>query len=173
MAGQLTAEAVQEAPTPAEWRAAMSYFPTGVTIVTSWRDGAPVGSTVNAFCSVSLDPPLLLVCLAHENPLCEPVRASGVFGINILPHEDGPGLAMRFARDPETERFRGLPYRSVGVGAPQLGAAPVFVDCRLEAEHLAGDHVIFIGRGVRADHASSAAPLLYHRSGFPERPLHP
>jgi flavin reductase (DIM6/NTAB) family NADH-FMN oxidoreductase RutF len=171
MAGQLTAEAAACAPTAAEWRAAMSYFPTGVTIVTSWCDGAPVGATVNAFCSVSLEPPLLLVCLAHENPLCAPVRACGVFGINILPHEDGRRLALRFARDPEAERFDGLAYRSIGAGAPQLDVAPVFVDCRLEAEHAAGDHVILIGRGIRADHASSAAPLLYHRSVFPDRPL--
>ncbi len=167
------AEAAPCAPTAAEWRAAMSYFPTGVTVVTSWRDGAPVGATVNAFCSVSLEPPLLLICLAHDNPLCAPLRRSAVFGINILPHEDGASLAMRFARDPEAERFRGLAYGSVGSGAPQLALAPVFVDCRLEAEHPAGDHAIFIGRGVRADHASFAAPLLYHRSAFPDRPLLP
>jgi flavin reductase (DIM6/NTAB) family NADH-FMN oxidoreductase RutF len=172
VAGQLE---VIEAPGPtaAEWRAAMGCFPSGVTIVTSWRDGAPVGSTVNAFCSVSLDPPLLLVCLAHANPICEPARRSGVFGVNILPHEGGADMAMRFAVTPEADRFSGLGYRSVEAGAPQLDLAPVFIDCALEAEYPAGDHVILVGRGLRTDHADAAPPLLYHRGAFPGLSLFP
>ena len=67
--------------TSAEWRAAMGCFPSGVTIITSWDAGEPVGSTINAFCSVSLDPPLLLICLDNANPLRGPVEASGVFGV--------------------------------------------------------------------------------------------
>jgi flavin reductase (DIM6/NTAB) family NADH-FMN oxidoreductase RutF len=96
-----------------------------------------------------------------------------VFGVNILPHQGGEALALRFARVPEAERFEGLGYRSVGSGAPQLDAAPVFVDCRLEDEHAAGDHVILVGRGLRTDHAVSVPPLLYHRGGFPDLALAP
>lgn len=147
----------------------MGYFPTGVTVVTSWDGNRPVGSTINAFCSVSLDPPMLLICLDRANPLCGPIETSRVFGVNILA-EDGHGLAMRFATHPNTDRFAGHDYHRVGDGAPQLDVAPVFVDCVLEALYPAGDHFVAIGRGVRTDHASHAAPLLYHRGRFPRLP---
>jgi 3-hydroxy-9,10-secoandrosta-1,3,5(10)-triene-9,17-dione monooxygenase reductase component len=155
------------APTAAEWRAAMGYFPTGVTVVTSWGGAAPLGSTINAFCSVSLDPPLLLICLDNANPLRAPVEACGVFGVNILPAEGGRDLAMRFARAPEEDRFEGLDWRACDGGAPQLGAAPIFVDCKVQAIHPAGDHVVVIGLGVRTENASIENPLLYHRGSFP------
>ena len=164
MAGELKSTDIKT-PTPAEWRAAMGYFPTGVTIVTSWQDGLPVGSTVNAFCSVSLEPPMLLVCLDRTNPILDPIRHSRVFGVNIL-DEEAHGLASHFAKLPETDRFKVCGYRSVSEGAPQLEAAPVFIDCVLENAHLAGDHFVLIGRGVRTAHSSTAQPLLYHKGRF-------
>ena len=145
----------------------MGYFPTGVTIVTSWRDGAPLGATINAFCSVSLDPPMLLICLNKANPLCKPVQTHGVFGVNILGH-DSDALARHFAVAPEHERFTVYPYRTVDGGAPQLNAASVFVDCVVESTHVAGDHFILIGRGLRTDQVSVEPPLLYHKGGFPK-----
>ncbi len=156
-------------PTPTEWRAAMGYFPTGVTVVTSWRDREPVGSTINAMCSVSLDPPMLLICLNHSNPLSGPVRRCGVFGINILGEED-QSLARHFATAPENERFKTLGFRTISGGAPQLDAAPVFIDCVVECVHEAGDHIILVARGVRTDIASNAPPLLYHRGAYSKMP---
>jgi flavin reductase ActVB len=153
-------------PTPKEWRAAMGSFPSGVTIVTSWRDGEPVGSTVSSFCSVSLEPPLLLVCLERSNPVRAPIEACGRFGVNIL-GEEARDLALRFAATPEADRFADAAYRAAPDGAPQLLAAPVFVDCVVEHAHVAGDHVIVVGRGVRIEQASAAPPLLYHKGGFP------
>ena len=155
-------------PTPAEWRAAMGYFPTGVTVVTSWQDGTPVGSTVNAFCSVSLEPPMLLICLSHENPLRDPVAKSRVFGVNILGEEAGHDLAMRFARGANEIGDDAGGFRAIGNGAPQLNAAPVFVDCAVENIHMAGDHWIVVGRGVRTVQAAEASPLLYHKGKFPK-----
>jgi flavin reductase (DIM6/NTAB) family NADH-FMN oxidoreductase RutF len=152
---------------PAEWRTTMGYFPSGVTVVTTWDAGEPVGSTINAFCSVSLDPPLLLICLAWDNPIRAAVEETGIFGVNIL-HEEGRPLAHRFARDPLSDRFAENPYRSVPGGAPQLECAPVFIDCALESRHAAGDHIIAVGRGLRVEHTSAAAPLLYHRGQFPK-----
>lgn len=154
-------------PTPAEWRAAMGYFPSGVTVCTSWRGEVPLGSTINAFCSVSLDPPLLLICLAHANPLAEPVRASGAFGVNILPHDGGQSLARHFALGPEDRRFEGLEWSADPSGAPRLACAPVFIDCRVEQIHDAGDHIIVVGRGMRTQHAAGVTPLLYHKGAFP------
>ena len=85
MAGSLN----DAGPTPSEWRAAMGYFPSGVTIATTWDGETPVGSTINAFCSVSLEPPLLLICVAALNPIHAPLRKAGVFGVNILPISGG------------------------------------------------------------------------------------
>lgn len=154
-------------PTAAEWRAAMGAFPTGVTVVTSWQDGKPVGTTINAFCSVSLEPPMLLICLNHINPLRDPVRESGTFGVNILGVEDGRALAMRFADQSLEDRFEGCAYRAAADGAPQLEAAPVFVDCVVEHIYDAGDHNIVVGRGIRTEIVAGATPLLYHKGQFP------
>ena len=151
--------------TAAEWRAAMGYFPSGVTIVTSWQGDLPVASTINAFSSVSLDPPLLMISLDQSNPILDPVRTAGVFGVNIL-DEHSRAVAFHFARSPESDRFASQPWRAVAQGAPQLESAPVFIDCQVEDIHRAGDHYIIVGRGLRTEHVSTAAPLLYHRGGF-------
>ena len=164
MADQLVSTPSAEL-TAAEWRAAMGGFPSGVTIVTSWRDGAPLGSTISAFSSVSLKPPLLLICLALSNPLCEPIRASGRFGVNILAH-DGQDLANRFAFAPEAERFEGQAFDHIEGGAPRLDAAPLFIDCALHSIFTAGDHLVVVGRGLRADHRAPRAPLIHYTGAF-------
>jgi 3-hydroxy-9,10-secoandrosta-1,3,5(10)-triene-9,17-dione monooxygenase reductase component len=151
---------------PAEWRAAMGRFPSGVTIVTSWQGREPVGTTVNAFCSVSLDPPLLLICLDHANPALAPIQACGRFGVNFLSADAGE-LARLFGSQRETDRFAGLDWVAAEDGAPQLAPACVFIDCALEQAHAAGDHMILVGRGRRIEQASAAGPLLYHRGAFP------
>ena len=145
----------------------MGYFPTGVTIATTWRDAAPLGATINAFCSVSLEPPLLLICLAYANPLYGPLQACGVFGVNILAHRHGQALARHFAVSPEDRRFDDHDWSAEASGAPKLACAPVFIDCAFEAEHAAGDHAVIIGRGVRVSHEPGVPPLLYHRGTFP------
>ncbi len=145
----------------------MGQFPTGVTVVTGWGGEEPLGSTINAFCSVSLQPPMLLICLDHRNPLLAPVRETGVFGLNILGADDGEALARRFATGPTTGRFEGLSYDATPGGAPRLPTAPVFVDCACVAIHDAGDHAVVIARGLRLAFGSAEAPLLYHRGAFP------
>lgn len=148
----------------------MGAFPTGVTVVTTWGpDGEPLGSTINAFCSVSLDPPMLLICLDLKNPLCGPVQACGVFGVNIL-GEGAPAVAQCFAVTPENERFAQHAFRSAGEGSPQLESAPVFVDCAVETVVTAGDHIVVVGRGLRVEQPSSEPPLLYHRGRFLKLP---
>jgi flavin reductase (DIM6/NTAB) family NADH-FMN oxidoreductase RutF len=154
--------------TPQEWRAAMGSFPSGVTVVTTWDGAAPVGTTASSFCSVSLEPPLLLVCLGYANPALVPIERSGVLGVNILSAEH-LDLAMRFALNPEDDRFAGIPYRAAAGGAPELDVATVFIDCLLEQSHAAGDHKIVVGRGARISHNSTAPPLLYHKGAFPRQ----
>jgi flavin reductase (DIM6/NTAB) family NADH-FMN oxidoreductase RutF len=166
---QLGADQAQTSsdPTPGEWRGAMGYFPSGVTIVSTWEDAAPVGSTVNAFCSVSLAPPLLLVCIDLANPIRQALERARIFGVNIL-DEQGRHVARRFASDPLAGRFEEFAYRAAPGGAPQLALAPVFIDCRVETIHTAGDHLIVVGRGLRIEHTSAASPLLYHGGKYPK-----
>lgn len=166
MAGDL--KPLGQGPTPAEWRAAMGYFPSGVTIVTTWDGETAVGSTINAFCSVSLEPPLLLICLAAANPIHAPVQRAKIFGVNILPEDGGRAIAHRFSHEPLTDRFADHPYHVAPGGAPQLKAAPLFIDCAIDSLHFAGDHLIAVGRGLRIDHASGATPLLYHKGQYPK-----
>jgi 3-hydroxy-9,10-secoandrosta-1,3,5(10)-triene-9,17-dione monooxygenase reductase component len=149
-----------------EWRAAMGRFATGVTIVTSWDGDEPVGTTVNAFCSVSLDPPLLLICLDNANPVLAPVETSGIFGVNFLDTEC-VDLARRFGRDPVGGRFDDVEHHCDG-GAPRLGVATTFIDCRVEQIHEAGDHRIVVARGLRIGDHRDAQPLLFHRGQFPK-----
>jgi 3-hydroxy-9,10-secoandrosta-1,3,5(10)-triene-9,17-dione monooxygenase reductase component len=153
--------------TAAQWRAAMGCFPSGVTIVTTWDRDKPVGTTVNAFCSVSLDPPLLLICLDHANPALVPLQQCGVFGVNIL-SADSRELALHFSRSPEQDRFAGLSFHARQSGAPQLDVAPVFIECAVERSHEGGDHRIVVGRGLHIEHASEMPPLLYHKGCFPK-----
>ncbi|HEV2362744.1 MAG TPA: flavin reductase family protein [Caulobacteraceae bacterium] len=155
---------------PVEWRLAMGRFPTGVTVVTSWKGPEPVGTTANALASVSLEPPLLLVCLDLKNPALAPIEACGVFGVNMLA-SDHLHLVRRFSQPPEENRFEGLAWRSAPGGAPELPDTAVFVDCALAQVHLAGDHKIIVGRGVRVSHNSDAGPLLYHKGAFPKLPF--
>jgi flavin reductase (DIM6/NTAB) family NADH-FMN oxidoreductase RutF len=140
----------------------MGRFPSGVTVVTGWVDGQPFGSTVSAFCSVSLDPPLLLVCLDLKNPMCRWIPETGVFGVNILA-EDGQELARRFAFTPEAERFASIAWRAEPQGAPQLDEAPLFIDCRVHETLVAGDHLVVVGEGLRVDHRSQRPSLVYHK----------
>ncbi|HEY1751678.1 MAG TPA: flavin reductase family protein [Caulobacteraceae bacterium] len=158
---------IVEQLTPGEWRQAMGYFPSGVTIVTTWDGEEPVGSTINAFCSVSLEPPLLLICLDLKNPIRAAFERSRVFGVNIL-HEDGGHIAQRFAREPLGGRFTEFAYSAAAGGAPRLDAAPVFIDCAVEDIHAAGDHLIAVGRGLRIAHTAGVTPLLYHRGRYPK-----
>jgi 3-hydroxy-9,10-secoandrosta-1,3,5(10)-triene-9,17-dione monooxygenase reductase component len=168
MARHLAAAQPPPQPSAAEWRAAMGAFPTGVTVVTSWDGATPVGSTINAFCSVSLEPPMLLICLDLNNPIRPAVEASGVFGVNFLGEENGQAAARHFATDPESDRFAAYGYRAAPGGAPWLEIAPAFVDCAVETVVAAGDHIVVVARGLRVEHTPEAQPLLYHRGRFPK-----
>jgi 3-hydroxy-9,10-secoandrosta-1,3,5(10)-triene-9,17-dione monooxygenase reductase component len=144
----------------------MGYFPTGVTVITTYDGEEPVGSTINAICSVSLDPPLLLICLDLKNPIREAFERSRIFGVNFLAH-DGVGIARRFASMPLEGRFAEFAWRAAPGGAPQLEDAPVFIDCAVQDIHLGGDHLVVIGRGLQIGEGPQAPPLLYHRGAFP------
>lgn len=153
---------------PHTYREVLSRLAAAVNIVTAYEEGEPIGLTVSAFTSVSLEPPLVLVCLDERGPTTRGVVDHGGFTVNMLP-AGSDELAMRFAT-PETDRFG-----DVAIRQPELAkAGPILVEeafayLECEAEHRieAGDHWIIVGH-VRASGVlqEPAEPLLYFRRAF-------
>jgi len=146
------------------FKAVLRRFPTGVTIVTTIVDGTPKGFTANAFSSVSLDPPIVLVCVnrqARSHPL---IAQAGKFCVNLLRLEQAD-LAARFASPNRGDPFAELTYRAEATGAPVIDGTLGFLDCELTEEHSAGTHTIFLG-GVVACGFENGAPLGYFNAGY-------
>lgn len=150
-------------------RDALGCFGTGVTVVTTVdQKGAPVGLTANSFTSVSLDPPLLLFCLARTAGSLAAFEASSTFAVNVL-HIGQQPTSDRFARRSE-DRFAETAFEAWHDGVPALvGSLAVFL-CRKHAVHDGGDHRIFVGEVIRARFEPRRDPLLYFRGRY--RRLH-
>ena len=129
------------------FRQVMGQFATGVTIVTTCGQGKPSGITVNAFCSVSLDPPLVLVCIDLISHTLPAIRESGSFAVNILTDEQ-EYLSRCFAGSTQEryEHFCHANFHTAATGAPIIDGSLAFIDARVVAEHPGGDHVIFLGQ---------------------------
>jgi len=154
------------------FRAVMSRFATGVTVVTTCNGPRRFGITVNAFCSVSLDPPLVLICIERTSRVRDILRATGVFAVNFL-SEGQQELSVCFASNSD-ERYGDFCHAASHVeatGAPVLDGTLGFVDCRVVNVFPGGDHDIFIGQ-VEALGTSDAPgtspdrPLLYYHSRY-------
>lgn len=151
---------------PAEFRRVLGHFPSGVAIVTARApDSAPCGLTVNAFCSVSLEPPLVLVCVDRAADSNSCIRAAGYFAVNVLPQDPGERLSRRFAAGDHGDKFRGVAYRVEATGAPVLTDALAWLDCRIGEVLEVGDHTVFFGEVLAAD-AREGMPLVYYRGGY-------
>jgi len=150
-----------------EFRAALGCWASGVTIVTSAAGDRIHGMTVSAFTSVSLDPPLVLVCADKSSNTLAVIEEGRVFAVHVL----GSGqdaLSNRFAsKKEEHRRFEGLSYRAGKTGAPVLDDAIAVLECRVDAAHDAGDHVIYVGR-VEAAEVREGGPLLYFQGAYRE-----
>jgi flavin reductase (DIM6/NTAB) family NADH-FMN oxidoreductase RutF len=152
-------------PSGASLRAVMASYPTGVTIVAT-RDvnGAPLGLTVNAFTSVSLEPPMVLICIGHKSASHDRLIASGGFAVSMLSESQGD-LARRFARQPSEGRFEGVAWWQAPSGNPILEGATAWIDCAIDRVVEAGDHTIILGR-ARSCGSSETPALLFHRGGM-------
>lgn len=158
----------QEPPTDRALRQLRGLFASGVSVVTTAHAGRLRGMTVSAFASVSLEPPLVMIALAHEAGTREMIAESGVFAVNIL-SDDQEFLSERFAaRAPiVNEQFEGVPYEVAVTGSPILPQAIAWYDCRVEAVHDGGDHAIIIGRVVAIGLGDEARqPLLYYANRY-------
>jgi flavin reductase (DIM6/NTAB) family NADH-FMN oxidoreductase RutF len=150
---------------PDSFRSVLGRFASGITVVTT-RDAEQrdVGMTVSAFCSVSLDPPLVQVCVDHAASLYAALVVSKGYGVNILAAEQ-EALSRRFATAESTRRFDGIGYRRGESGVLLLDDALAHLECRIVAAHETGDHTMFVGE-VESATARSARPLLYYRGGY-------
>lgn len=148
----------------ATFRRVLGCFATGVTIVTSIEeDGTLCGLTANSFTSVSLDPPLVLVCLDARSNSLGAIRHSGAFAVNIL-GEGQRDLSGRFASK-LPDKFGDGTWTSAVTGSPTLEGALAWLDCRVERALTAGDHEIVIGRVVALGE-NAGSPLGYFRGGY-------
>jgi flavin reductase ActVB len=142
-----------------EFRRACGRFATGVTIATALdRQGGPHGLTVSSFTSVSLEPPLVLICLGHAVTVVDIFREATHFGINVLA-ADQQHLSERFARK-GADRFDGLEWERGQTGVPLIPGALAHMECKVRDRVKSGDHDIFIGEMVHAS-ASDGDPLLH------------
>ena len=147
-----------------EFRRALGHFASGITVVTARVRGEHLaGITVTAFSSLSLEPPLVLICIDKRAYLHQFLTQGTAFVVNIL-HEDQETLSRRFAsRDPH--QFRGIGYTLGASGAPILDDVLAALECHVVDQHDGGDHTIFIGE-VQSTRVREGKPLVYFRGGY-------
>lgn len=147
----------------AGFKLAMSCFVSGVTVVTTEHEGKPYGMTVASFSSLSLRPPLVVVCVEKSVKTHDAIVASGTFGISILDLSQA-SISGRFASKID-DKFEGVEVSRGELGVPLIEGALCTLECRLEAQLPGGDHTIFVGEVVNA-RTTDGAPLVYYRSGY-------
>jgi flavin reductase (DIM6/NTAB) family NADH-FMN oxidoreductase RutF len=150
---------------PDTFRSVLGRFASGITVVTARDDtGKDCGMTVSAFCSVSLVPPLVLICVDRVASMHDLLRKTSHFAVNILAAHQEP-LSRRFSGPDEHKRFDGIGYERGTTGSALLDDALAHIECRRVAHHDAGDHTIVVGE-VEVATAHSDRPLLYYRGGY-------
>lgn len=149
---------------PDSFRAALGRFASGITVLTTrWADGRDIGMTASAFCSLSMNPPLILVCVEKTASIHSALDVGQPFAVNILESRQ-EAISRRFAgTDPD--RFDGLGFSRGQTGAALLDDVLAHLECRVEMLHPGGDHTICVGR-VEAMKVNRGHPLLYYRSGY-------
>jgi flavin reductase (DIM6/NTAB) family NADH-FMN oxidoreductase RutF len=149
---------------PAALRRVLGMFPTGVTALAALVDGEPIGLAANSFTSVSLDPPLVSVCVATTSQTWPRLRGAARIGVSVLSHRQQEASRRLAARG--IDRFAGLNWNSTEAGAVLLEGASAWLDCAVEREIRAGDHdiVLLAVHGLGSDPLTP--PLVFHGSGY-------
>jgi len=149
---------------PADFKRALAHLAGGIVVVTATdAAGDPAGLTATSVCSVSLEPPLVLVCLGTGSRTHDAIAASGRYALNVL-GAGQPALSAHFARSGEN-KFDGVEWSPGRHGSPLLAGAIAACECEIDRAVPAGDHTIFIARVVAAvaDEGPHARPLLWFR----------
>jgi flavin reductase (DIM6/NTAB) family NADH-FMN oxidoreductase RutF len=148
-----------------EFRSVLGRFASGVTVVTvADKRGRDYGITVTAFSSLSLEPPLVLVCIDHDASILPALAGATHFVVNILAaHQEA--IARRFSVPEAEQRFEGLGFTRGQNGAALLEDVLASIECRVVQSVVGGDHTIFIGE-TEAASVRQDTPLLYYRGGY-------
>ena len=152
---------------PAQLREAMGHFATGVTVVTSvGAHGEPVGTTANAVTSLSLEPPLVLVCFDLGSATLAAIRGHGAFAVNVLGYRQRH-LSANFARRGLAAAWEGVTHHRGPTGSPRLADVIAVIECTVEHALPGGDHEIIVGRVRHAEtNSEGASPLLFWRGKY-------
>jgi flavin reductase (DIM6/NTAB) family NADH-FMN oxidoreductase RutF len=149
----------------ADFRRVMGHWLTGVAVVAARQlDGTPYGLTANAVSSLSLHPPLLLVCIEHTSDTHDCIHDAGAFAVNML-EASQERVARQFSGPEAAVKFNGVAYRRERTGAPILEGVLAWADCELRASFPGGDHTIFVGEVVAGD-TRAGEPLAFFRGGY-------
>ncbi|MBZ0231411.1 MAG: flavin reductase family protein [Deltaproteobacteria bacterium] len=146
---------------------ALASWASGVSIVATRSAGLVHGVTVSSFASLSLEPPLVIACIAQTSKLPPMVRESRRFAISLLSQEqhDTSAAFARSGREP-APGFAGVAEERTSAGMPIVAGAMAFLDCELHAELGVGDHTIFVGRVIEAATHADRSPLVYYRRKY-------
>lgn len=146
-----------------QFKQVIGHFSSGVSIITVSNNGVDFGITASAVCSVSVDPPMLLVCVNKSTGTCHAISAAESFTVNIV-NETQKELALRFARA-NTDKFDGVDFSYGELGNPVLGQTLATLECRVVEEVTGGTHSVFLGE-VQMANAADGDPLVYYRGKF-------
>lgn len=157
---------------PSDFKAIMGTFPTGVVVVTAVDEsGVPHGATLNSVCSVSITPPLLLICLAHASQTLPVLRRQGRFLVNFL--AQGSSHVSRIFAGKSADKFDGVDWRLTRSGNALLhNDAVAFAECTTYDDIEAGDHAVIIGEAYAGEGPTlDGQPLLYFRRRYDQWPV--
>lgn len=146
------------------FREVLGYFASGVTIITGMPNDGPAGFTCQAFSSLSLDPPLVLVLPGKSSTSWPKIQATGRFCVNILA-DDQEHVSAAFARS-GANKFTGSSWEPSHLGLPVIGGACAWIHCQVDAVHSGGDHLIVVGAVEDLAASEDSRPLLFHRGGY-------
>lgn len=164
--GHPPATAPAMAPSADDFRAVMSRFATGVTVVSAHHQGRDRGMTVNAFLSVSLEPPTVVISLSSHADTTPLVEASGHFAVSILSDRQRHISELFSSKVPSEQRFEGLAFHRGITGAAMLDGALATMECEVVHRVRYSTHVLLFGRVVALGEVREGSPLLFFRSGY-------
>lgn len=150
-----------------EFRRVMGWFATGVTIITSRLGEELHGMTANALTSVSLEPPLMLICVDRSADSHDIIERSGIFAVSILARGQ-EALSDHFAikEGGAAHRLDDVPHHTRSTGAPVIDGSLAYLDCRVVERYLGGDHTIFLGEVVDAGPLDEERPLIFYQGRY-------
>ena len=151
---------------PLSFREALGHYASGITVITSHIDGEPIGFTCQSFYSVSTSPPLVSFSVMASSASYPKIRQAGRFVVNILSGEQA-GISNQFARK-GTDKWHAVEWQQSPLGNPIIAGSLHWLDCKIHAEHAAGDHLIVIGevKALSLQATAVTQPLLYFKGQY-------